>query len=97
MEPIGEASAKIYTPAGSGRSLSEVATHVGSWVTERRNVLEDYRAVFGEDPPLVTSVSLTTETNNTEERVTAYYGDILFQPTADSLIGPSLGTGRAQD
>lgn len=68
--------------------------HVGTWVTERRNVLKDYRAVFGEAPSHVTNVSLITETNNTNERVTAYYGDLLFRPAADSLIGPSLRRDR---
>lgn len=73
------------------------SAHVGTWVTERRNVVADYRAIFGDDPPLVTSVSLITETNDTEERVTAYYGDILFRSAADSLIGPSLSADRAPD
>jgi hypothetical protein len=54
-------------------------THTGTWVTERRNVLEDYRAAFGGDPPPVNGVALMTDTDNTNGEATAYYGDIVFR------------------
>lgn len=60
-------------------------THVGTWQTERRNVREDYRAIFGEAPPPIESISLMTDTEHTDSRVTAYYGDIvLMEAPADS-------------
>jgi hypothetical protein len=59
-------------------------THVGTWVTERRNVLADYRAAFGGDPPPVNGVALMTDTDNTGGQATAYYGDILFRAAPDS-------------
>ena len=52
---------------------------VNQWVNEERNVLEDYRKAFGEDPPLVSGVALMTDTDNTGESATAYYGDISFR------------------
>jgi hypothetical protein len=60
----------------------------GQWVTERRNVLADYREAFGEDPPPVNGVAIMTDTDNTEGRATAYYGDILFR-TGGSARAPS--------
>jgi hypothetical protein len=51
----------------------------GRWVTERRNVLQDYRAAFGGDPPPVNGVALMTDTDNTNGEATAYYGDIVFR------------------
>ena len=51
---------------------------VGSWVEEERNILDDYRRAFGEDPPLINGVAIMTDTDNTKERATAYYGDITF-------------------
>jgi hypothetical protein len=51
----------------------------GTWVTERRNVLADYRAAFGGDPPAVNGVALMTDTDNTDGEATAYYGDIRFR------------------
>ncbi|MFZ5875692.1 MAG: DUF3047 domain-containing protein [Nitrospirota bacterium] len=51
---------------------------VGQWVEEERNVYEDYRRAFGKEPPLVSGVAVMTDTDNTQERATAYYGDLVF-------------------
>jgi hypothetical protein len=51
----------------------------GRWVSEKRNVLEDYRRLYGEDPPMITGVAIMTDSDNTGEAATAWYGDIVFQ------------------
>jgi hypothetical protein len=56
----------------------------GTWVTERRNVLEDYRAAFGGAPPPVNGIAIMTDTDNTGGEATAYYGDILFRAADDT-------------
>jgi hypothetical protein len=53
-------------------------TYVGQWMAEERNVYEDYRRAFGKDPPRVSGVAIMTDTDNTQERATAYYGDLIF-------------------
>lgn len=50
----------------------------GEWVTERRNLVEDYRRAFGEAPPEITGIAIMTDTDNTGESAMAYYGDIVF-------------------
>jgi len=52
--------------------------NLGKWVTIRRNVAADFRAAFGEDPPPISGVVLATDTDNTGESATAFYGDIRF-------------------
>ncbi len=52
--------------------------NAGTWVTEERNVYEDYKTAFGEEPPMISGVALMTDTDNTGETATAYYGDIRF-------------------
>ncbi len=52
---------------------------VGSWRQERRNVLEDYRAIFGEEPPKVGAIAIMTDTDNTKESARAYYDDIRIE------------------
>lgn len=52
--------------------------HLNQWVTVRRNIVDDFRAAFGEDPPRVIGVAVATDTDNTGESVTAFYGDIRF-------------------
>jgi hypothetical protein len=49
------------------------------WVTERRNVYEDYQQAFGEEPPLISGVAIMTDTDNTAESAVAWYGDIVFR------------------
>ncbi len=55
----------------------------GTWHTERRNVLADYREAFGEDPPPVNGVAIMTDTDNTDGEATAYYGDIVFRKRSE--------------
>jgi len=51
---------------------------VNQWVSEERNVYEDYKKAFGDEPPLISGVAIMTDTDNTGESATAYYGDIIF-------------------
>lgn len=51
---------------------------VGMWIEESRNVYDDYKKAFGEDPPLINGVAIMSDTDNTKERAIAYYGDIQF-------------------
>ena len=53
------------------------------WVTQRRNLLEDYRKAFQTDPPMISGVAIMTDTDNTGESATAYYGDIIFRRVSD--------------
>ncbi len=60
----------IVVESGSGK--------LNQWVSEERNVYEDYVKAFGEEPPLISGVAIMTDTDNTGESATAYYGDIQF-------------------
>jgi len=51
---------------------------VGKWQSLTRNVLEDYRKAFGEEPGPLTGVAVLTDTDNTGETAEAWYGDIAF-------------------
>lgn len=67
---MGDIVKLIVIENGDGR--------VGEWVAEERNVYEDYRRAFGKDPPRVSGVAIMTDTDNTKEQATAYYGDLVF-------------------
>jgi hypothetical protein len=49
------------------------------WVTEQRNVRDDYLQAFGEEPGMITGVAIMTDTDNTGESAIAWYGDIVFR------------------
>jgi len=56
-------------------------TKLNQWVSEERNIFEDYKKDFGQEPPMISGVAIMTDTDNTGESATAYYGDILFRKT----------------
>lgn len=54
----------------------------GKWAFHKRNFAEDYRNVFGEDAPKVGAIAIMTDSDNTHESATGYYGDIAVLPAA---------------
>ena len=54
------------------------AADVGKWVTERRNVAEDFRKVFGEAPEDPSAVSISIDSNDTHSTAESYVGAITF-------------------
>jgi len=79
--PLGDAVDNAY--AGSFVKMLPVdtgSTHVGTWRVHERNVYEDFVRVFGEEPTDVNGVALMTDTDDTGEAVTAWYGDLVFLP-----------------
>lgn len=54
---------------------------IGDWITERRNVSADYRAVFGEDPENPRVVALSIDTNDTHSSAETLFGRIAFTTT----------------
>jgi hypothetical protein len=52
--------------------------HLGQWRVYRRNIREDFRRAFGEDPGPLIGVALMTDADNTQGRAEAWYGEIRF-------------------
>lgn len=50
----------------------------GRWVTEKRNVRDDWRRLFGDGVEQLDAVALMTDTDNAGGSALAYYGDIFF-------------------
>ena len=55
------------------------AQRVGEWVTVRRNVVEDYRRAFAEEPDDIVAVGLMTDPGDDYSRRRGFYGDIIFR------------------
>jgi hypothetical protein len=75
---IGTIVDNAYTDFAKMIVVESGAAKVGTWVEESRNVYEDYKQAFGEDPPRINGIAIMTDTDNTQERAVAYYGDIRF-------------------
>jgi hypothetical protein len=59
---------------------------LGAWQEVVRNVYEDYKRAFGEEPGKITTIGIMTDTDNTGANVHAYYGDIVFRRVAPPRI-----------
>ena len=51
----------MMIPLRSGSALA------GQWLEEERNILEDYREAFGEDPPATAGLAFMNDSDNTGE------------------------------
>jgi hypothetical protein len=53
--------------------------NLGTWQVITRNVREDFRRAFGEDPGKIVSIGILTENEDGGREMEAYYGDIAFR------------------
>lgn len=81
--PVGAVVPNPYTDRNRMVVLQSGSARVGEWVTERRNVAEDFRSAFGEEPPVISGVAIMTDTDDTGESAVAWFGDIVFQAARD--------------
>jgi hypothetical protein len=78
--PAGAVVPNPYTDRAMMIVVQSGATRLNTWIDEKRNLAEDYQKAFGRKPPVISGVAIMTDTDNTQESATAYYGDITFNP-----------------
>ncbi len=78
--PKGEFLPNAFTSNAVMVAVESGEGKAGAWVSEERNIYEDYRKIFGEAPPAIGAVALMTDTDNTGGEAVAYYGDIILAP-----------------
>lgn len=71
--PNSYASNSILVAVQSGREK------VGRWMSERRNVLEDYRRIFGEEPAAVGAIAIMTDSDDTRGHSLAWFDDLRLE------------------
>lgn len=77
--PVGTVTPNTYTKRSMMFVLESGKAKLNAWVSEERNVCEDYKKAFGDEPPMINGVAIMTDTDNTQEAATAFYGDIVFK------------------
>lgn len=65
-------SESMMVAVQSGNSLA------GRWITEKRDIVADYRQAFGQNPPEIIGIGIMTDTDDTGEETAGYYRDILL-------------------
>ncbi|MDD2499566.1 MAG: DUF3047 domain-containing protein [Geobacter sp.] len=74
--PKGEFVPNAFTSNAMLLAVESGPSRAGQWVTEQRDILADFRKVFGEDPPDAGAIAIMTDTDNTGAETTAWYGEI---------------------
>lgn len=77
--PVGLIVSNAYTHRSMMIVVQSGVGNLNAWVEEERNILEDYKKAFNDEPPMISGVAIMTDTDNTRESAIAYYGDILFR------------------
>ena len=74
--PVGTMLPNAYTKRAMMFVVESGPKRVGEWVEMERNVYEDYKRAFKEEPPPVSGIAVMTDTDQTGESAMAWYGDI---------------------
>jgi len=64
----GEKNCKVFV-------LESGESKAGQWVYEKRNIHKDFKTAFGKEPIEVLAIGIQTDTDQSNERVTAFYSE----------------------
>jgi hypothetical protein len=52
---------------------------LGKWLTEQRNVREDFKKIYGEEPESPAAIALAIDSNDTKSTAESYIGSLVFR------------------
>jgi hypothetical protein len=58
--------------------LRSGSNELGKWITERRNVVEDFRKIYGEAPDKPTALSLAIDSDDARSSAESFIGPLVF-------------------
>jgi len=77
--PAGEIFESSRTSMLTYLVVRSGSVDLGRWIRETRNVLEDFKRIYGQDPvEAVEVVSIGIDSNDTASRAESYMGTIRF-------------------
>jgi hypothetical protein len=77
--PRGTIVSNPYTKRVKMIAVQSGKSRLNTWVQEERNVFEDYKTAFLQDPPRIGAVMIMTDSDNTGESAISFFGDIIFK------------------
>jgi DUF3047 family protein len=77
--PVGTIVKSEKTSTVTYVVLRSGTAELGKWISERRNVAEDFRKIYGEDPEHPGAVSISIDTNDTNSVAESFMGAIFFK------------------
>ncbi len=74
--PKGQFIPNAFTGNAMMMAVESGTGSAGKWLTEERDVLADYRRLFGGAPQQIGAIAIMTDTDNTGGEATAWYGEL---------------------
>jgi len=78
--PVNSVYASPHTERVQHVVVESGEQRLDQWVSVRRNVLEDYKRAFGEEPGHIVAVGIMTDFGDNNAPRRGFYGDITFRP-----------------
>jgi hypothetical protein len=72
FEHPGEKNCKVFV-------LESGESKAGQWVYEKRNIHKDFKTAFGKEPTDVLAIGIQTDTDHSNEMVTAFYSEPILR------------------
>ena len=76
--PVGTELSSAYTSQSKIIVVESESERAGQWLSAGRNLLDDYRRLFGEEPPKAAAIGLMVDTDNTRSEAIARFDDVLI-------------------
>ena len=74
----GSSWPNAFTDSATMFAIESGNENTGKWVDEKRNIREDIKTYLGLDVSSIRAVAIMTDTDNSQQSASAYYGDIYF-------------------
>ena len=87
-QPIGTLRANAYTDRTRMLVVESGNAKAGQWLSEARDLKQDYLAAFGGRAPDVTGLAIATDTDNTHGDAEAWYQEPRFVAKAEQCTTP---------
>jgi hypothetical protein len=75
--PTGTILPSAFSKASMIIVVESSREHLGAWRTVSRNMQDDYRRCYHEEPPDVLAIGLMTDADSTRTEAVAYYDDVM--------------------
>jgi hypothetical protein len=78
--PVGTTVKSQKTGTVTYIVLRSGPAELGRWLTEQRNVVDDFKRIYGEAPDDPRTISIGIDSNDTKSQAESYMGEIRFEP-----------------
>ena len=78
-EKVGAIYSSPYAETVKTIVLQSGDENKGNWIQEERDYVEDYNKVFGKPPQMITAVAVMVDTDNTGQKATTWFDDLVLK------------------